>query len=229
MQTIISLQPATLASVIVPSRLYAGTDFKSAALTARVNAKVSADACAQFKRLGNNSADDSTHGDSALGDSNEPIGVKSQEAAKETSRESSQEMSAESSRETPEETLQEASQEAAQETLQETSRKIRPETSRQTVQETVGTIDFAMAEVSDAGDGVGGGATREKFYHVYDNDACYEFALRVTTADALASSTQKSGAQQHIDDDEVFDRLTEILTSVTIVPVRGAVLPQGQP
>jgi len=81
-------------------------------------------------------------------------------------------------------------------------------------QVTVGTIDFGETDVdvddaSDAPEIV----TQEKFYHVYDNDACYEFAMSVSTGGASAGASQIS-----TDRDDIFDRLTEVLTSVTIVP-----------
>jgi hypothetical protein len=137
-----------LATVLIPARVYAGTDFKAAALTARVNAQISEQACGKFRRV---------------------------------------------SFDTGEDVVLTASP------------------------ETVGTIDYAAAEV-DAGDVVdGASATSEKFYHVYENEACYEFALRVSTN----AATDKPGTSR-VDKDEVFDRLAEILTSVTIVPVREA-------
>ncbi len=140
-----------LATVIIPERAYKGTDFKSAALTARVNSQISEQACGKFRRASFDTGDDVALTASA---------------------------------------------------------------------ETVGTIDYAAAEV-DAGDVAdGASATSEKFYHVYENEACYEFALRVSTG----AATDKPGAS-HVDKDEVFDRLAEILTSVTIVPVREAAAP----
>jgi hypothetical protein len=79
---------------------------------------------------------------------------------------------------------------------------------------TVGTIDFVEAgdEVED-GSAAAGTITQEKFYHVYDNDACYEFAMSVS----MAGSAEK-GADSADQRDDVFERLNEILTSVTIVP-----------
>jgi hypothetical protein len=143
----------TLATVIIPARVYAGTDFQMAALTARVNAQVSQAECGKFRRASSDTGDEVELIPSA---------------------------------------------------------------------ETVGTIDFDEADVAAPdtnvaeGDGLAtGGATQEKFYHVYENEACYEFAMRVNTGDLVSArnSTQ-------VDRDEVFDRLEEILTSVTIVPVR---------
>jgi hypothetical protein len=148
----------TLATIIIPARVYAGTDFQSAALTVRVNAQISEDACGNFKRPSSDTGDD--------------VALRSS-------------------------------------------------------QETVGTIDFAVADleaadVDDADvakleDGAPGVSTQEKFYHVYENQACYEFAMRVSSG-ALANGPSAT----HVDKDEVFDRLSEILTSVTIVPVRDA-------
>jgi hypothetical protein len=137
-----------LASVIVPVRVYAGTDFVKASLTARVNSKVSEEACGQFRI---------SDGESG------------------------------------------------------TSREI------DASEITVGSTEFAAAEADVDGDSLNGAETREKFFHVYENAACYEFAMSVT-----AGGGREDDSLRHVDADEVFERLTEILTSVTIVPVRVA-------
>jgi len=150
-----SMESVTLATVIIPARVYVGTDFKLAALTARVNAQISGDACGNFKRASSDTGDDV-----ALSSS----------------------------------------------------------------QETVGTIDFAVADLQAADvnaaklkNGTPEVSSQERFYHVYENHACYEFAMRVSTG-ALANGPSAT----RVDKDVVFDRLLEILTSVTIVPVRDA-------
>lgn len=146
-----------LASVIIPARVYAGTDFSSAALTARVNTHISEDACGQFRRASSDTGDD--------------VALASSAAA-------------------------------------------------------LGAIDFAEADVDAAeaasgadaanlANGAAESSTQEKFFHVYENDACYEFAMRVTTG---ASTNVPNPVRVHKDD--IFDQLSEILTSVTIVPVR---------
>jgi hypothetical protein len=135
-----------LATVIIPSKLYPGTDFKSAALTVRVNPRISSEECSGFRNPEDETA-----------------------------------------------TLQPA--------------KV-----------TVGTIDFDEADhTTDSNDG-GDTARRnqEKYYHVYENEACYEFAMKLNTASAATASPRVP-----VDADEVFDRLSEVLTSVTIVPVRN--------
>ena len=52
-----------------------------------------------------------------------------------------------------------------------------------------------------------------KYFHIYQNGACYEFALNVTT-DASAE-----GLVKHVDRDKVFNRLAQILATVKINPV----------
>jgi hypothetical protein len=63
--------------------------------------------------------------------------------------------------------------------------------------------------------------TREessKYYHVFQNGACYEFALKVATTKPEAPSTTESSTSQ-VDREEVFHRLEQILATVKINPV----------
>jgi hypothetical protein len=56
--------------------------------------------------------------------------------------------------------------------------------------------------------------TREeasKYYHVFENGACYEFALKVTTTDI-----ENQGGATHVDRGEVFKKLEGILATVKI-------------
>jgi hypothetical protein len=58
--------------------------------------------------------------------------------------------------------------------------------------------------------------TREeasKYYHVFENGACYEFALKVAT-----TGVETEGGKP-VDRDEVFQRLEKILATVKINPV----------
>jgi hypothetical protein len=57
--------------------------------------------------------------------------------------------------------------------------------------------------------------TREeasKYYHVFENGACYEFALKVATTGV------ESEGGKHVDSKEVFQRLEKILATVKISP-----------
>jgi hypothetical protein len=63
---------------------------------------------------------------------------------------------------------------------------------------------------------VSGEGTRQsdsKYFHVFQNGACYEFGLNVTT---VASD---DGVTKHVDRDKVFDRLEKILATVKINPI----------
>lgn len=63
---------------------------------------------------------------------------------------------------------------------------------------------------------VSGQGTRQsdsKYFHVYQNGACYEFALNVTT------DASEEGLVKHVNRDRVFNRLEQILSTVRIAPV----------
>jgi hypothetical protein len=63
---------------------------------------------------------------------------------------------------------------------------------------------------------VSGEGTRQsdsKYFHAFQNGACYEFALNVTTV------ASEDGITKHVDRDKVFDRLEKILATVKITPV----------
>ena len=67
-----------------------------------------------------------------------------------------------------------------------------------------------------ATEAVSGQGTRQsdsKYFHVYQNGACYEFALNVTT------DASEAGIVKHVDRDKVFNRLQQILSTVKINPV----------
>ena len=63
---------------------------------------------------------------------------------------------------------------------------------------------------------VSGEGTRQsdsKYFHVFQNGACYEFGLNVTTV------ASEDGVMKHVDRDKVFDRLEKILATVKINPI----------
>jgi hypothetical protein len=63
---------------------------------------------------------------------------------------------------------------------------------------------------------VSGEGTRQsdaKYFHVFQNGACYEFALNVTTM------SREDAGMKHVDRDKVFARLEQILSTVKINPV----------
>jgi hypothetical protein len=63
---------------------------------------------------------------------------------------------------------------------------------------------------------VSGEGTRQsdsKYFHLFQNGACYEFALNVTTV------ASEDGVMKHVDRDKVFGRLEKILATVKISPI----------
>lgn len=61
--------------------------------------------------------------------------------------------------------------------------------------------------------GEGARQSDSKYFHAFQNGACYEFALNVTTV------ASEDGLIKHVDRDKVFDRLEKILATVKINPV----------
>jgi hypothetical protein len=54
-----------------------------------------------------------------------------------------------------------------------------------------------------------------KYYHVFQNGACYEFALKVSTT---RSNSEQTAGMKTVDHDEVFHRLEKILATLKINP-----------
>jgi len=100
-------------------------------------------------------------------------------------------------------------------TIQATTQPATPSTSKLMI----GDMELQSSETSAGGESNSG--LREeasKYYHVFQNGACYEFALKVATSEAAATPGTESTIK-HIDRDEVFQRLEKILATVKINPV----------
>ena len=77
-----------------------------------------------------------------------------------------------------------------------------------------------------ATEAVSGEGTRQsdsKYFHLYQNGACYEFALNVTT------DASEEGLVKHVDRDRVFNRLEQILHTVKINTVQPEVQAESTP
>jgi hypothetical protein len=84
----------------------------------------------------------------------------------------------------------------------------------------IGDMELDSAETNSTGESNTG--TRDqaaKYYHVFQNGACYEFALKVATTklDTPTATTTKP-SPSHINRDEVFHRLEQVLATVKINP-----------
>jgi hypothetical protein len=81
----------------------------------------------------------------------------------------------------------------------------------------IGDMELQSSETNVAGQTTNGSREEaSKYYHVFQNGACYEFALKVATSKPDTSTTTES---KHIDRDQVFHRLEKILATVKINPV----------
>ncbi len=92
------------------------------------------------------------------------------------------------------------------------------------------TLDANQVLIGDmqvrATEAVSGEGTRQsdsKYFHLYQNGACYEFALNVTT------DASEEGLVKHVDRDRVFNRLEQILHTVKINPVQPEVQAESTP
>lgn len=81
----------------------------------------------------------------------------------------------------------------------------------------IGDMELVSGETSTGGPTPNGPREEtSRYYHVFQNGACYEFALKVATRKPDAATTAESG--KRVDREEVFHRLEKILASVKINP-----------
>jgi hypothetical protein len=90
----------------------------------------------------------------------------------------------------------------------------------------IGDLELQSSERSTGGEtGTGNREATSKYYHVFQNSACYEFALQVATKEPKPNTEPVAvteTASSHIDRDEVFQRLEKILATVKFNPVAVA-------
>ncbi|HEY3973682.1 MAG TPA: hypothetical protein VGM18_11795 [Candidatus Sulfotelmatobacter sp.] len=198
------LQPGgvALAAVELPETSFANSDFSSAFFNVSVNKNVTADQCTEFAVP-----------QPKPPASSEPAmaSTSSTEAAKQDSPKSeTQSASAQPTLSTDPNSVDAKADQAR--TDQKSS-----------ANPTTNVAPYSMLMLGDlelhATEAVSGEGTRQsdsKYFHVFQNGACYEFALNVTT---VASG---QGVTRHVDRDKVFNRLEQILSTVKINPVATA-------
>jgi hypothetical protein len=74
---------------------------------------------------------------------------------------------------------------------------------------------------TEAVSGEGSRQSDSKYFHLFQNNACYEFELNVTT-----NAAENAAGMKHVDRDRVFTRLESILATVKITPVVPAPTPE---
>jgi hypothetical protein len=83
----------------------------------------------------------------------------------------------------------------------------------------IGDMELESSDSNIAGQMTNGSREESsKYYHVFQNGACYEFALKVATS-KLDTPTTTKPSPSRIDREEVFHRLEAILATVKINPI----------
>ncbi len=183
------IQPGgvALAAVELPETNFQNTDFSSAFFNVSVHKELTADQCTEF----------------AVPQPKVVVQSESAPAAPVTSNEVAKQDS----------TPKSDSQPAASQTTasNDQSNNTKPSTdSASNSKLMVGDMELRATEA------VSGEGTRQsdsKYFHVFQNGSCYEFALNVTT------DASGDGLVKHVDRDRVFSRLEQILATVKINPV----------
>ena len=188
-----------LAAVELPETSFTNTDFSSAFFNVSVHKNLTADQCSEFAVP-------------------QPKVV----AATETTREIKSEPKSEAKSESEPMKIASSTDDAAKQPASvpaapATSTEAQPATAQaaQSQPEPASKLMLGDLELR-ATEAVAGEGTRQsdaKYFHVFQNGACYEFALNVTTV------ASQDGLIKHVDRDKVFDRLQKILATVKINPV----------
>jgi hypothetical protein len=191
-----------LAAVELPETNYINTDFSSAFFNVSVHKTLTADQCSEFavpqpKAVANSDSAPVTDAknDMPRGDNAAP------ELKAEVSKKELTANSGSTSTSNPDQSVSANSKVDAGKLL-------------------IGDMELRATEA------VSGEGTRQsdsKYFHLYQNGACYEFALNVTT------NASEEGLVKHVDRDKVFNRLEQILTTVKINPVAPDVKAESQP
>jgi hypothetical protein len=204
-----------LAAVELPETNYANTDFSSAFFNVSVHKGITADQCGEFSVPQPKNAEKTVETGEKTAETKEMKSDSSTTSASSTEV-AKQETAASSSDSKPD--TQSASAQVAANTEQAASAKSSVTTPSSTDSSSSSSNSKLMLGDLElrATEAVSGEGTRQsdsKYFHIYQNGACYEFALNVTT------DASEEGLVKHVDRDKVFNRLEQILSTVKINPV----------
>ncbi len=198
------IQPGgvALAAVELPETGFANTDFSSAFFDVSVNKNLTADQCNQFAvpapkavASGTSAETGSQAGSSVSSTDSTSSTAPAQAAPSPAAAQSGNTQSAATETTTASASDSKSEAKTAQDQPESGSKLI------------LGDLELTATEA------VSGQDTRQsdaKYFHVYQNGACYEFALNVTTI------ATEDGLMKHVDRDKVFNRLEKILATVKI-------------
>ena len=197
-----------LAAVELPETSFANTDFSSAFFDVSVHKDLTADQCSQFavpqpKVMA--TSDTPAASSEAASTSNASSGTEAAQSA------STQVASSESSS-----TAAASTQTATAQPASGTETSSAPKSQASESQGSKLMIGDLELHATEAVSGEGTRQSDAKYFHVFQNGACYEFAVNVTT---MAS---EDGLIKHVDRDKVFASLEKILATVKIEDVKPA-------
>jgi hypothetical protein len=213
-----------LAAVELPETGFANTDFSSAFFDVSVHKTLTADQCTEFSvpqsKSMTTSTDASTQTSSAQTSVvNNASAPATPSASTETANPQDVATSTESAKASTPETQSASTQSTsaaespkADATLT-SSTAAQPPTSAQSAAAPQGSRLLLGDMELRATETVSGEGTRQsdsKYFHVFQNGSCYEFALNVTTV------ASQDGLIKHVNRDKVFDQLEKILATVKI-------------
>lgn len=186
-----------LAAVELPETSFANTDFSSAFFNVSVHKGLTADQCNEFAVPAPKSSSVTTTV------AEQP---KVEAAAVQTATVAA----------SPDTTKPAASDATAATSTTQVATAVAPVSSPTTQVEPQGSkllIGDMEVRATEAVSGEGTRQSDSKYFHVFQNGACYEFGLNVTTV------ASEEGVMKHVDRDKVFGRLETILATVKISPV----------
>jgi len=187
-----------LAAVELPETNYANTDFSSAFFNVSVNKTLTAEQCGEFAIP-------------------QPKAVAKSEATPATSNDTTKEVAKEVVKEVAkQDSTAKSDSPMASTSVDSKNSDAKTEEPKPTT-EVASNPDLILKDMQlPATEAVSGEGTRQsdsKYFHVYQNGSCYEFALNVTT------NASEEGLVKHVDREKVFSRLEQILSTVKISPV----------
>jgi len=204
-----------LAAVELPETGFANTDFSSAFFSVSVHKDLTADQCTEFAVPQTNSIED-VKASEAKPSNGKPSEEKTSEAnvAQAPSPASAESgtpaaPSTEAKTETPSASAQ-PTQPAAPADSTATANTQKPADQPPAANSQPRDFKALQPRSTEAVSGEGTRQSDSRYFHVYQNGSCYEFALNVTT------NANGDGLTKHIDRDKVFARLEKILDTVKL-------------
>jgi|SRR5208282_3642029 len=196
-----------LAAVELPETGFANTDFSSAFFNVSIHKNLTADQCTEFAVPQPKSVVSTATAEASAATTTETASTQAPSASTQGAAPSTDSQPAAASSTTQ---TAPAVSTASSEPAAASSTQSQPEPQGSKLM--IGDLELRGTEA------VTGEGTRQsdsKYFHVFQNGACYEFALNVTTV------ASEAGITKHVDRDKVFNRLEQILSTVKIDVVKS--------